>query len=341
MRIGIMCPSEIAFRRFMPALTQVKDMRFIGIAVNTPDERYGKELPDREVINSMLAQEKQKAQKFIDAYGGKLFGSYDEIISSKEIDALYVPLPPGLHFKWAKRALMAGKHVLVEKPSTINASDTMRLTEIAREKGLAIHENYMFSFHAQLDAVDNIIRSGELGSIRLYRVSFGFPMRERNDFRYVQALGGGALMDAGGYVIKYAYRLLGDSAKIVYAQLNDIAGFEVDMFGSGVLVNDEGTAAQIAFGMDNAYKCELEVWGSKGCLTTGRILTAPAGFEPTVTIRTDREEVRKLPSDDAFKKSIEYFVKCIENKADRIENYSVINNQAQLVENFLTACHGY
>ena len=167
MRIGIMCPSEIAFRRFMPALTQVKDMRFIGIAVNTPDERYGKELPDREVINSMLAQEKQKAQKFIDAYGGKLFGSYDEIISSKEIDALYVPLPPGLHFKWAKRALMAGKHVLVEKPSTINASDTMRLTEIAREKGLAIHENYMFSFHAQLDAVDNIIRSGELGSIRL------------------------------------------------------------------------------------------------------------------------------------------------------------------------------
>ena len=172
-------------------------------------------------------------------------------------------------------------------------------------------------------------------------MSFGFTMRERNDFRYVQALGGGALMDAGGYVIKYAYRLLGDSAKIVYAQLNDIAGFEVDMFGSGVLVNDEGTAAQIAFGMDNAYKCELEVWGSKGCLTTGRILTAPAGFEPTVTIRTDREEVRKLPSDDAFKKSIEYFVKCIENKADRIENYSVINNQAQLVENFLTACHRY
>lgn len=335
MRLGVICPSEIALRRFMPAIELIDEIEFIGLGVCNADERFGSSLPSEDVVKSVLDMERDKAKVFVEQYGGKIFDSYHSIVTSEEIDAIYIPLPPALHYKWAKMALEHGKHVLVEKPSTISAKDTHQLAEIAQKNGLALHENYMFIFHEQLDAIEEIVKSGEIGDVRLYRVSFGFPMRAANDFRYNKKLGGGALIDAGGYTIKYATRLLGQTAQIKYAQMNYSHAFEVDMYGSGALVNESGVTAQIAFGMDNNYKCELEVWGSKGCLTTGRVLTAPAGFVPQVVIRKgNTDEVRELQADDAFQKSIRHFLDCVKDEQVRNESYNVICKQAELVDEF-------
>ena len=335
MRLGIICPSEIAIRRFMPALQQCDGLDFVGIAVYTKTERYGSKNIEEDEFQKGLAIEKEKAQVFIDQYGGKLFDGYETIVTSPDIDAIYIPLPPALHYKWAKMALEHGKHVLVEKPSTTAASDTNELVKIAKERGFALHENYMFTFHEQLDAIERILKSGEIGETRLYRISFGFPMRDANDFRYNRALGGGALIDAGGYTIRYATRLLGPTAKIRYAQSNYLEQFEVDMYGSAAMSNDDGVTAQISFGMDNNYRCELEVWGSKGTLTTGRILTAPAGIAPTATIRKGNEDtIIQLPADDAFLKSIKHFISCIEDIKIRNNRYEIIKKQAELVDEF-------
>ncbi len=263
-RIGIICPSEIAFRRFMPALKKAEDsIVFGGIGYASPEEWFGNvSKVSQEAIKEQQERERAKAQTFIDAFGGKIYKGYQNLIESDEIDAIYLPLPPALHYKWAKLALENGKHVFVEKPSTTNLADTDALIEIASKKGLALHENYMFVFHDQLKALDDVVKSGEIGDVRLYRISFGFPLRAKNDFRYNKALGGGALLDAGGYTMKYANYLLGDTAKVVTAQVNNIDGFEVEMFGSCTMVNEEGLTAQLAFGMDNDYKCEVEIWGS-------------------------------------------------------------------------------
>lgn len=335
MKIGIICPSEIAIRRFMPALQQSKNLKYVGLGVFSKEERFGSQnISNTEFLNA-LKTEREKAQVFVDQYGGCIFDSYKDIVTSTSIEALYIPLPPALHYKWAKMALENGKHVLVEKPSTISASETKELVRIASEKNLALHENYMFTFHKQLDAVEEIITSGEIGDVRLYRICFGFPRRAANDFRYNKALGGGALVDAGGYTIRYATRLLGPTVEMKYAQSNYMDEFEVDMYGSAALVNKDGVTAQISFGMDNNYKCELEVWGSKGTLTTGRILTAPAGFVPTATIRKDnKDKIIELPADDAFLRSINHFVDCITNDKIRIEQYSIIAKQAELVDEF-------
>ncbi len=335
MKLGIICPSEIAIRRFMPALQQCEGLEFVGIGVYTKEERFNTKVISDEAFQTAVQQEKDKAQVFIDQYGGKLYNGYEEIVASPDVGALYIPLPPALHFKWAKLALEHGKHVLVEKPSTTSADETKKLVRIASEHGMALHENYMFTFHEQLDAINKIIGSGEIGDIRLYRISFGFPRRAANDFRYNKALGGGSLIDAGGYTIRYATRLLGPTAEIKYAQSNYLDEFEVDMYGSAALVNADGVTAQVAFGMDNNYKCELEAWGSKGCLTTGRVLTAPAGFVPTATIRKGNEDtVVELPADDAFLKSIKHFVDCINNEDARKESYRIITKQAELVDEF-------
>ena len=281
-------------------------------------------------------KEEKKAALFTETYRGKLFASYEEIIHSPEIDAIYIPLPPALHFRWAKSALEAGKHVLLEKPATLNLSETKELIKIASERVLALHENYMFSFHNQIAAVNDIIACGQLGDIRLYRISFGFPRREKNDFRYNKELGGGALYDAGGYTLKYASMLLGSDARLAYAKLNYIDEFSVDVYGCATMINDVGTVAQIAFGMDNSYRCDLDVWGSIGSLFTGRILTAPDGFTAEAVIKNSSGE-RKilLPADDAFAKSISWFKTCIDNRAKREESYKAIERQAGLVEKFV------
>lgn len=336
-RIGIICPSEIAFRRFMPALKKAGDsIVFTGIGYASPEEWFGDiSNVSSEVIKEQQEREHAKAQNFIDAYGGRIYPGYKALIESKDIDAIYLPLPPALHFKWAKLALENDKHVFVEKPSTTSLADTDSLIDIASKKGLALHENYMFIFHDQLRALDDVVKSGEIGDVRLYRISFGFPLRAKNDFRYNKALGGGALLDAGGYTMKYANYLLGDTAKVVTAQMNGIDGYEVEMFGSCTMVNDGGVTAQLAFGMDNDYKCEVEIWGSKGTVTSNRILTAPEGFVPTYTVKMNQEfETRDLPADDAFFKSIQRFVTCVNDNVCRNENYGILHRQEMLVEQF-------
>ena len=335
-RLGVLCPSEIAFRRFMPALKKVSDrVEYIGVAHASYEERFGEDCESDKRNNEILINDSEKAKNFSNVYGGKIFNSFVELLTSDEVDAVYIPLPPALHFKRANKALKNNKHVFLEKPSTTNLEDTLKLCEYAKKNNLALHENYMFIFHNQLDYIKNIIDSQKLGSLRLIRIAFGFPFRGNNDFRYSKTLGGGALLDCGGYTLKLASFLLGDSAKLVEHKLNYVDGFDVDIFGSGTLINNDGQVAQISFGMDNSYKCELEVWCSKGCLFTNRILTAPVGFEPTIEITSnDGKNLVRLPSDDSFEKSIIHFLNCITDESMRNKNYDALIKQSKIVEEF-------
>lgn len=336
-KIGIICPSEIAFRRFLPALQEAEGFQFVGVAIASPAEWFGDSLSNisNEAIESQQNAEMKKAESFVEKFGGTVFRSYEEILSLDEVDAIYIPLPPALHYEWCKLAFINGKHVFVEKPATTDANATADLISLAKQYQLALHENYMFVFHEQLKVLDDLIKNGEIGDVRLYRISFGFPRRPMSDFRYNKNLGGGALLDAGGYTIKYANYLLGNTAKVINANLNYISEFEVDVFGTATMRNDEGLTAQLAFGMDNDYKCDIEIWGSKGIITSSRILTSPAGFVPNYSIKKNQEfKTIDLPEDDAFLKSINYFKNCINDAGVRENNYKIIQKQADLVAQF-------
>ncbi|MBR5564927.1 MAG: Gfo/Idh/MocA family oxidoreductase [Roseburia sp.] len=334
-RIGVICPSEIALRRFMPALQKVAGIEFAGIASSTAEERFGARDSYTEKEEEIIANDFKKAEVFIEQYGGKLYSSYTEICESDEIDAIYIPLPPALHFRWAKYALEHGKHVFVEKPSTLYAADSKELAELALEKGLALHENYMFAFHKQLEEIHQMIENGDIGDVRLYRVSFGFPRRPAGDFRYMKALGGGALNDCGGYTLKYADMLLNHKGKLLAATSCADKQADVDISGAALMADENGVTVQIAFGMENEYKCELEAWGSTGTLYHGRILTAPAGFVPNCTIKRGQEvETITLSEDDTFMSSIQYFTECIEKEEVRAESRNAIIKQAEFVDEF-------
>lgn len=311
-RIGILGAADIAYNKFMPALEMVEGVECAGVASNTAE----------------------KLSKFTQKYSVKVYSSYDAVIEDEDVDCVYIPLPPAFHYEWARKALIAGKHVFLEKPSTTSLAQTKELVQLASERGLVLQENYMFQYHAQLKAIRDIIDSGELGKVRLYRTSFGFPRRPGRDFRYIKELGGGTMLDNGGYTVKLANILLGDSIRLVSSHLDYDEETGVDIFGSAEFVNDEGVVVQTAFGMDCQYQCSLEVWGSHGRLTTGRIYTAPAGFKVSALIETGSgsREI-ELPCDDHFVRSIECFIHAVTDEKQREELAEGCIKQAALVEN--------
>lgn len=309
-KIGILGTSEIAFRRFLPAVQKCDIIEYSGVA-------------SRNVA---------KTEKFIQEFGGTGYGSYDELINDSEIDAVYVPLPPALHFEWGKKVLESGKHLLMEKPFTTSIADTTALLELANQKNLAVHENYMFLYHPQLKYIKDCVNSGEIGELRLLRTSFCFPKRDSNDFRYNKELGGGALLDCGGYPIRLASYFLGDSTKVDASKLNFTNDFEVDLYGSATLSNDFGQIAQISFGMDNNYQCSLELLGSKGRLFTDRIFSAPDGFVPKIvkSVGMDQEEI-VLEAADSFEDSIMVFVNMTQQRLSQEKNHEILL-QGKIVE---------
>ena len=200
----------------------------------------------------------------------------------------------------------------------------------------------MLVFHSQIETINQVVASGAIGEVRLFRIDFGFPDRGKTDFRYNKALGGGALLDCGGYTFKYADLLLGENAELTAANALYTDKYDVEIAGSATLQNDKGQVAQVSFGMDNDYRCSVEIWGSLGTLRSGRVLTAPEGFVPSYEIsKNGKTEHFEMQADDAFYKSISHFEKCVENKETRLKNYACILKQEELVERFVKLIKGY
>ena len=313
MKFGVLGAADIAKRRFLPALNKCENAEFLMLAVSSEE---------RLEAGRTLAEE----------FGGKAIAGYDKLLECEEIEAVYIPLPPSLHYEWAKKALLAGKHVFVEKPSTIDVEDTEDLVNIAKEKNLAIIENYGFVHHPQMTLIKKLISDDAIGEIRNVRTAFGFPKRQPDDIRHQKALGGGGLLDAGGYTIKAGFELLGESSEVVTASLNYIDGFEVDMYGTLTMENAMGHTLQASFGMDNFYKCELEIWGQKGMIKAPRFYTAPDGLKPQVILTTnDGETIYEADSADQFLLQTEYFMSCIKNEEMRNNAYDELLRQIEQI----------
>jgi len=328
-RLGILGPSEIAHRRFLPALSKCDKFEYKGVAVADRDEWEADDIDGNADIQEKA---RQKARTMQSEYGGNVFNGYGTMLASEEIDSVYIPLPPALHYRWAKAALETGKHVLLEKPFTTYLEGTKELIKFAGLHNLALHENYAFTYHDQILRITAMIDAGEIGDLRLIRTAFGFPYRGASDFRFSKKMGGGALLDCGGYPIKMAALLLGGTTKIITATLGKSRGHDVDVFGSATEINDDGIVGQVAFGMDNSYKCELEVWGSEGCIFSDRIFTAPAEYIARITLKKTETMEVMVPPCDQFLGSIECFYQCIENPEARKENYREIEIQGSLID---------
>lgn len=311
LRVGVIGCSSFAQRAMIPALVQCESTELIAIASRTKD----------------------RAIEFAREFDCDAIEGYEILLMRDDINAVYMPLPTGLHEKWVRKALEAGKHLLVEKSFAETLDSAKELISTARRENLLVMENYLFPHHSQYKWLEDFIKSGELGNIHLLRSTFGFPPLPMDNFRYNKNLGGGSLLDAGGYIVKIVRLLLGNDLDLLGSTLEFDEDLNVDIYGDAMFRNSQGQVAQVSFGFDYYYQCNLELLGTKGKLIIERLFTPPPGFSPVV--RIEQQGIKKeivLPSDNHYLNMIQYFSKTILDKRDFSQHWNSIIAQSCILD---------
>lgn len=310
--IGVLGTSDFALRSIIPAILRLpQHFALLGVA-------------------SRKHSKSKEVQTF------KLIEGYESLLENPNLTAIYIPLPIALHYKWIKKALYRGLHVLVEKSLCCSYNEVEELTELAREKNLALVENFQFKFHSQFFYIKEYLAAKKLGEIRIVRSTFCIPPFKNNtNIRYSKELGGGALYDVGAYPVKLTQLILGKDIEVSSAQLSFKSNFDVDILGGATLTQRKtGLFSQIAFGFDNFYQCNLEIVGTEGKLVTNRIFTAGLNVIPEIQLENELEGSRKviLEPDDHFQKMLLNFYSVCYGDVQKEIEYRQNLNQAKLLE---------
>ena len=211
-----------------------------------------------EVV-AVAARDKQRARRFADKQGvPRVLDSYEALLDDADIDAIYNPLPNGLHGLWTRRALAAGKHVLCEKPFTANADEAKEVAAAASASGRVVMEAFHYRYHPMAQRVVDIIDRGDIGQVRHIETSVCFPLPIPGDIRYQLSLAGGATMDAGCYAI-HQLRLLAAAEPSVVRATARLSSPGVDRAMTADLRFDDGRTGRITCSMFSTKLLKLAV----------------------------------------------------------------------------------
>lgn len=222
-----------------------------------------------------------RSQEAADAYAAEweiphAFGSYEALLDSDLVDAVYVSVPNRFHAQWTVKALQSGKHVLCEKPFALNLAEVDQMIAAAGASGLALAEAFMYRHHPQTKIAGEWVRNGRLGEIILVRASFNFSFQSRDNIRLRPELGGGSLWDVGVYPVSLAQFVVGEAPTWVLGdQWSGSTGVDESFagqlhFGS----SNSGRVAQIACAFRSPWYTFAEIIGTEGRLTLNRPFVA-------------------------------------------------------------------
>jgi predicted dehydrogenase len=225
---------------------------------------------DGVVCAAVAARDPGRARAFAAKHHiPKVHDSYEALLSDDELDAVYNPLPNGLHGLWTLRALEAGKHVLCEKPFTANAVEAQRVADAAAGSGLVVMEAFHWRYHPMAARMLEVVASGELGEVRRIEAALCFPLPMFKDIRYQLALAGGALMDAGCYPVSMVRTLAGAEPTVVRASAR--------LRSAGV---DRRMEAELSFGDGRTAGVLASMWSS----TLLRLRVRVVGSQATMRV---------------------------------------------------------
>ena len=205
----------------------------------------------------------ERAQEFALRHGiPRAYGSYEEMLSDPEVDAVYVGVPNSLHHPMTMMALTAGKHVLCEKPYTRHPEQVVEAFDAAESAGLLLMEAFMWRHSPQTRRFMELLP--EVGELQSIRSTFCFEMTKTSDVRLEPALDGGALMDVGTYAISGSRLVAGADPVRVFGE-QTVGPSGVDARFSGLLTFPSGVVSQVVAGFTSIQR-SLEAVGNKGTL---------------------------------------------------------------------------
>ena len=237
------------------------------------------------------------------------YGSYEDLLTDPEIDVIYNPLPNHLHAEWTIKALEAGKHVLCEKPLALSVEEVDAIREAARKHGRLVAEAFMYRHHPQTLKVQELVKSGSLGTPKLIRGSFSFLLSREGDVRLKPEWGGGSIRDVGCYPISYARSLLRQDPLEVFGwQVTGPTGIDETFAGQLKFANDVLMQFDSSFAIP--FHSFMEVIGSEATINIPRPFK-PETDEKIYLTRGDKIETIKV-------KGQELYIGEVEDMADAI-----------------------
>jgi len=264
---------------------------------------------DGAEVTAVAARDPARARKFAKRHGiRRVHDDYASLIADRNVDAIYNPLPNGLHCEWTIRALEAGKHVLCEKPLASNAEEAERMAEAARKSGRVLAEAFHWRYHPLADRMRAIVSSGSLGAVRHIEVRLCFPIPIPGDIRYRWDLAGGATMDMGCYTISILRFLAGAEPEVVNASAT-LSSPKVDRAMKADLRFADGRTGRIHCSLFSKalFHIDAKVQGVSGEL---RVLNpvAPHLFHRLAVHRGGSVERERVPGEPTYTGQLRAFV---------------------------------
>lgn len=268
---------------------------------------------DEVTITAIAARDPARARKFAATHGiAKSFDSYDAMLADPDIDAIYNPLPNGLHGHWTIAALEAGKHVLCEKPFTANAEEAEAVAAVARRTGLVVMEAFHYRYHRLMERMREIIASGELGMVRHIETQLCFPLLSRKNIRWRADLAGGSLMDTGCYTI-HMLRTLAGAEPVVRSARAKLLSPGIDRLTTAEFDFADGRTGAITSSMLSMklLRCNARVIGTEGEMRAFNPLVPQYRNSLTISSANGRRKERVEPQPSSYLAQLRAFTDAV------------------------------
>jgi predicted dehydrogenase len=302
--------------------------RIVGTALVTP----ARAVPEVQVA-AIAARDPDRARAYAARHGiTRALASYDELVDDPAIDAIYNPLPNGLHCAWTIRALEAGKHVLCEKPLAANAAEAERMAQAASRTGRVLMEAFHYRYHPLAHRMIQVATDGTLGRVSHVETSMCVPLPLPGNIRYDYALGGGATMDTGCYAIHMLRHLAGAEPEVTRAEAR-LSSPRVDRCMTADFAFADGRTGRMRCSIFSARLLDISVRvvGDRGELRVSNQV-APHIYHRFVIRTAEGKRIERFPGPSTYEHQLRAFATCVAtgapvltSPADSVANMRVID----------------
>jgi predicted dehydrogenase len=269
--------------------------------------RFATQLPASATgrLSAVASRDAGRAGAFAREFGAEAaYGSYAELLADPAVDAVYIATPHPQHAAWTVRAAEAGKHILCEKPLAVNHASALAGAEAARANGVVLLEAYMYRFHPQVDTLIGLLQDGAVGTVQHVDASFSFAAGGRQGRLFDESLGGGGILDVGGYPVSMARlvasTVLGRQSEPLSLTARGAVGpTNVDEWAAATLQFDGGITAHVRCGISVAEEPGVSIYGSHGIIRLHTPWIVEPSARPVITVSRAGKEARRVECEAA------------------------------------------
>lgn len=276
-RFGVIGCSRIAKKNALPALIDSQFAELVMLGSRSPEH----------------------ARTCAEQFGYASYGTYEDVLDNKNVDAVYISLPNSLHEEWTVRAAQAGKHVWCEKPAALTYASAKGMVAACKKNNVRLMEGFMFLYHPQHAKVKELIREGVLGELLTFDGCFAFPMPDAGNNLRNRELGGGSYNDAGAYLIRASRMIFNEEPESVACNLTIDPATGVDVKADMLLNYPNGRSALLSCAFGAYFQSTYGVLGTKARLSTERAYAVPKDMPVKIFVERGAraEEILVEPAD--------------------------------------------